>query len=112
VEKAVPEESAVGRRIVPLCRKKTLAHELAFAVLNSGINDPRTATAEFKCAKTGAVYAFTCDAPKHIGGITVVIAKRNTKKGIDENGCIGTISVTIDGIEETKDLGGLGEPTS
>jgi len=107
----VPEESAVGRRIVPLCRKKTSAHELAFAVLNSSIKNPLTATAEFKSAKTGAIYAFTCDAPVRVGGMTIVIAKKNDKKGFDEDGGVGTITVTINGTEETKDLGGLGEPT-
>ena len=107
----MPEENAAGRRIVPLCRKKTSAHELAFAVLNSGIQTPQTATVEFKSAKTGSIYTFTCDAPVRIADMTVVIAKRNTKQRFDQDGGVGTITVTINGTEETKDLGGLGEPT-
>jgi hypothetical protein len=107
----VPEESANARRIVPLCRKKTSAHELAFAVLNSGVQNPQTAKAEFKSAKTGSIYTFTCDAPVRVGGMTVVIAKRNNKQSFDQDGGVGTITVTINGTEETKDLGGLGEPT-
>jgi len=105
------EEIAPARRVVPLCRKKTSAHELAFAVLNSGINNPNHATAEFKSDKTGRVYTFTCETPKRVENITVVIAKKVNKEGYDEDGGVGTITVTINGTETTGDKGGLGEPT-
>lgn len=104
------EEAALSRRVVPLCRKKTSAHELAFAVLNSNISNPVSADAEFKSDKSGIIYKFTCDAPKRVDGITVVIAKKVHRKELDEDGGVGTITVTINNTEETKDKAGLGEP--
>jgi len=108
------EESSLPRLIVPLCRKKTTAHELAFAVLDSSISNPQSASAKFKSDKTGTEYTFTCYKPKRVGEITVVVAKKVAQVDDDEVGSIGMITVTINGAgtsETTSGPGGFGEPT-
>jgi hypothetical protein len=109
------EESALPRLIVPLFRKRITPHELAFAVLNSSINDPQRATATFKSDKSGTTYPLTCHKPKRVDGITVVVAKKNNREDVLEDGGVGTITVTVNGpggsSETTSGTGGLGEPT-
>src|SRR5262245_52077661 len=105
------EEIAAARQIVPLCRKRTTNHELAFAVLNSAINNPTSASVSFRSQKTGNNYGFDCFRPKRVDDITVVVAKKNNNEDFDEDGGVGTITVTINGPggsnETTNGSGGL-----